>query len=373
MGAGLGGGPLTGGPVNILAPGAEGTSLILRPTPGMGLSFTDPVFEIRTSALNQTFLFQFGSGRTASTWEFAMGYYGAAGSPLIQVRNSLYLSTVAGGFLAPFSPAGTDLGILSNYWRGVYAETHHVLSNVGMQRVSGTINLYAAGTSGITETIRLISSRADAGLKCVTVGTEAVATANTVLLNVAHSITTAQTDAGNGTWMFRVDGSGNIRTGNGTPGLGVFYGASALQQRYMQIDDGNPLGWYDNAHRFQFSSAGVVYSGNGAVPKVQWSNEGLESRSGTDSTGTPGNATINKPSGISSVASGVATCTVTNSMIPAVATRRVKIQVTLNGDPGALVTKWWVTQTAGGGSFVMNFNGNAGSNTPFSWEVSENI
>ena len=98
---------------------------------------------------------------------------------------------------------------------------------------------------------------------------------------------------------------------------------------------------------------------------------GTVGQRGTDSTGTPGNATINKPSGISSIATGQTTCTITNSLVPAVATRRVRINITWNGDHGA--ARSWAVQTVGGGSFVVTLSGAAGADTVFSWQVSEVI
>jgi hypothetical protein len=71
--------------------------------------------------------------------------------------------------------------------------------------------LYATGTSAITETVRLVGQRGDAGLKCVVVGTEQSApNADCELLRVAHSITSNANDAGNGTALARVTASGRL-------------------------------------------------------------------------------------------------------------------------------------------------------------------
>jgi hypothetical protein len=98
---------------------------------------------------------------------------------------------------------------------------------------------------------------------------------------------------------------------------------------------------------------------------------GLVFQDGTDSSATPGNATISQPSGISAIANGTATITITNTLIPAVATRRVRITTGFMSDPGALVSRVWCVQNAGGGSFTINTNANVGSDTIVQWNVDE--
>jgi hypothetical protein len=85
-------------------------------------------------------------------------------------------------------------------------------------------------------------------------------------------------------------------------------------------------------------------------------------QSGTDSSGTPGAATINKPTGISAIASGSATVVITNSL----ATTTSRILITWHGDHGQ--TRDWVVRAAG--SFTVTLNAAASANTAFSWEVS---
>lgn len=92
-------------------------------------------------------------------------------------------------------------------------------------------------------------------------------------------------------------------------------------------------------------------------------------QAGSDSSATPGNATINKPSGISAIANLATTCTITNSLVPAVATKRIRIMVSWHADSGA--TNSWAVQTAGGGSFVVTVTPAATADTIFSWEIAE--
>lgn len=165
-------------------------------------------------------------------------------------------------------------------------------------RSSAPLGLYAAGTSGLTETVRLVSSRGDSGLKCVTIGTESASPSDdTILAQFAKSINVGTaTDAANGTALARVMASG------------------------------------------------------------------MFNQNGTDSSASPGAATINKPTGISSIASGVSSVVITNSL----ATTTSRILITWLGDSGA--ARSWVTRAAG--SFTVNLSANATADTPFAWEVS---
>jgi len=83
---------------------------------------------------------------------------------------------------------------------------------------------------------------------------------------------------------------------------------------------------------------------------------------GTDSTGSPGAATINKPTGKSAIASGASTVVITNSLVATTS----RVMVTFHGDHGA--ARWWVV--VGAGSFTVTLSAAASANTSFSWEVS---
>jgi hypothetical protein len=94
-------------------------------------------------------------------------------------------------------------------------------------------------------------------------------------------------------------------------------------------------------------------------------NTGRIDQSGTNSSGTPGAATIDKPTGISAIASGASSVVITNSL----ATTTCKVMITWLGNHGQ--TNSWVTRASG--SFTVNLNGAAASDTTFAWEVSELI
>jgi len=84
---------------------------------------------------------------------------------------------------------------------------------------------------------------------------------------------------------------------------------------------------------------------------------------GTDSSGTSGGATIDKPTGVSAIASGQATCQINNSL----ATATSRITLTWYGDHGA--ARSWVVRAAG--SFTATLSGAASADTSFGWEVEE--
>lgn len=96
----------------------------------------------------------------------------------------------------------------------------------------------------------------------------------------------------------------------------------------------------------------------------RWRNFYLSGRifqSGTDSTGTPGAATINKPTGKSAIANGASSVTITNSLCAAAS----RVMVTFHADPGS---RYWVVPAAG--SFTVNLSSAATADVAFSWEVS---
>jgi hypothetical protein len=82
---------------------------------------------------------------------------------------------------------------------------------------------------------------------------------------------------------------------------------------------------------------------------------------GTDSSATPGNATINRPTGISAIPVGSSSVTITNS----IAYANSRINLTWLGDTGAART--WVTRATG--SFTVNISAPSTANAAFSWEV----
>lgn len=147
--------------------------------------------------------------------------------------------------------------------------------------------------------------------------------------------------------------------------------------------DGNVIGFYNanNAIALYFSlttglagctgafaAAGEVragYNSGSGVSQGILGADGLLRHAGTDSSGTPGAATINKPTGKSAIANGATTVRITNSLVAA----GDQVHITWHGDHGQ--TRDWVT--TGAGFFDVNLNAAASANTAFCWTVSKRI
>lgn len=109
----------------------------------------------------------------------------------------------------------------------------------------------------------------------------------------------------------------------------------------------------------------VVSVGNAANAASLWavSYNGSQVCQSTDSTGTPGSATIDKPSGRSSIALGAATVTITSAC--AFTTSRIFISPGLRDATGLLPT----VTTRANGSFAVTTTANCTAALPFDWWI----
>ena len=87
-----------------------------------------------------------------------------------------------------------------------------------------------------------------------------------------------------------------------------------------------------------------------------------------DSSGSPGNATLNKRHGVSSFATGASSVTVTCDRVPASA---CIIHATLQTSDATLTRILNVIPNPAGGSFVVNGDANATATTNFCWSIDE--
>ncbi len=83
----------------------------------------------------------------------------------------------------------------------------------------------------------------------------------------------------------------------------------------------------------------------------------------TDNSGSPGNTTINTPSGRAAIAASASACVVTNSSVVATS----KIFVTLKSADATAISVRVTAQSAG--SFTVTANAAATSNAPFDFLV----
>jgi len=111
----------------------------------------------------------------------------------------------------------------------------------------------------------------------------------------------------------------------------------------------------DGSRLWDFRNFGTV------VASVRGS--GRIDQSGTDSSGTPGAAIINKPKGISAIAAGASSVVITNSLVTAAS------HITITPySRDATCKELKVTPAAG--SFTVDGSANATAAVKFSWEVS---
>jgi hypothetical protein len=120
---------------------------------------------------------------------------------------------------------------------------------------------------------------------------------------------------------------------------------------------------------FRFTNAGAPPTGGivasfeaGGVNALQVVNNGKLLLPSTDSSGTPGAATINKPSGKSAIAAGASSVVITNSVVTAAS----EVIVTPL-DLDATLTSYKAVPAAG--SFTVTGNANATAAWKFSWWV----
>jgi hypothetical protein len=140
-----------------------------------GTAFSNPTMWFETTGSNQTNIIQIGSGLTASTWEFAIGFFTGALAPLIQSRGNMFLSVASGGYIAPISPGVNDFGASTNYWRRIYS-SYLQLNPGGAARPTadasnrGTL-WYSKSANGSADTVQICLKSAADTYSWVTIAT----------------------------------------------------------------------------------------------------------------------------------------------------------------------------------------------------------
>ncbi|HEY1086485.1 MAG TPA: hypothetical protein VGE37_02280 [Archangium sp.] len=123
----------------------------------------------------------------------------------------------------------------------------------------------------------------------------------------------------------------------------------------------------------QLTSAGIMRSGYGfdlnpafgAFLSFQVQSSGLVNQRGTDSTSTPGAATIDRPTGISAVLGGQSSVVITNSLVTA--SSHIEITPMENAGNNAEFRNFKVKAAAG--SFTVTVSSSVTNAWPFSWRV----
>jgi hypothetical protein len=220
----------------------------------------------------------------------------------------------------------------------VYANAFSNVNGSGATDICTTLGTSTADGS-VNSSAKLLSLRTGIG------GTEVeyLSIAKNTVVFPSASQTIIKWDSGDvNHWELRAQPGGNFSIGNNT-----------VDYLRLRLSDG--------AIASDFGLVATNGSGTADYFKVV-AGVGRVDQWGTDSSGTPGAATINKPTGISAIASGTNTVTITNSL----ATATSRVMITWLGDHGA--ARWWVNRSAG--AFTVVLPTNATANTAFAWEVS---
>lgn len=268
---------------------------------------------------------------------------------------------------------------------------------VGLENFNGMVNNKGSGAGDIVATIgsSLANASVNATAKLLSVGTGIggtyveslsvlkVGNLSTGVLTIdQHSATNAMglvlTNAGAGVSGI---GFGDYQTRFG------LYGAAELQL----VGTNRAIGFYTSAdayttaatYGFLFRSDSIpakdlvefrhsasqtgnfaTFKTNAGVTKLAIDKDGMLYSNGTDGVATIGSATVNKPSGINTIASGATTIVITNSLVPNPATTKIRLNLTMRTDPGSRY--WW---TQGTGTITVNLQSAAPADTSFDWEI----
>lgn len=115
--------------------------------------------------------------------------------------------------------------------------------------------------------------------------------------------------------------------------------------------------------QFGTGSGNILYNYNGAANVIGLNTStGLISQSGTDSTGSPGAATINKPIGKSAIAATASSVVITNSLVATTS------HIIITPHARDATCKELIAVPAAG-SFTVSGTAAATAALPFSWEV----
>lgn len=344
----------------------DGT-MVLNSSASTGTGFANPCFRIPINGNTQYNMFQLG-GTGSINWEFAIGHYTPSGTPIISSRaGGLFFSSAANTAFSPFTPNQNDLGTTTNTWRSLYAASMITLLTASIRSGRG-------GTSGET-CVQLGSSVADASVN-----------ANARLLGVGTGIGGTYIErlyvlkAGTDGFSLKNTSTGGLLTMETSSGTTIGWGGVS-----QTVYDSNnsitsaPVSVWNRSNAADGASAVAAYSHatagwtnanaklhsfrNNLTENAAIAASGRLDQAGTDSTATPGAATINKPIGKSAIAAGSASVTITNSLVT---TGSHIIFSPHNSD----LTCKELYVIPGAGSFTLSGSAAATATLAFSWRVS---
>lgn len=144
---------------------------------------------------------------------------------------------------------------------------------------------------------------------------------------------------------------------------GAFLGAGPMLVESTQADGADRTVVYGNCRSaWTTLSSNLLYLQNDEQDRVRVNPFGMFRVYGSDSTASPGAATINRPIGKSAIAAGAASVVITNSLVSTAS------HVIITPHARDATCKELVAELAAG-SFTVSGTANATATLPFSWEV----
>lgn len=207
----------------------------------------------------------------------------------------------------------------------------------GLTLTSTTTELSAAGGTGASDVINKIgTSTADASVN-----------SNATLFMISTGI--------GGVEVQRL----GVRTNGQASGFSLF-GVGTNGEFAINNSVGTVVKWANNSFTLDGSNFTFANQVFGNIFRV--GGGGVISMSGTDSSGTPGAATINKPAGKSAIAAGASSVVITNSLVTA------SSHIVITPHARDATCKELIVVPAAG-SFTVSGSANATAALAFSWEV----
>lgn len=244
------------------------------------------------------------------------------------------------------------------------SDTRRGLVSTVAQTFAGAKTFLAriVATLGITAGANRLDLRSDLGAGASDVCSVVGSTVADASVNAAAKLFSVRTGL-SGTEVEKVwfDKQGDLRAASSS--LGRFRGASATLG-FLAVDDSLGAQMQFGTVRWVVDSSNVTLTDTATFGNVfRVGLQGLVSQRGTDSTGTPGAATIDRPTGKSAIAAGASSVVITNSLVTAAS------RVLITPHARDATCKELIAVPAAG-SFTVSGTANATATLPFSWEVS---
>lgn len=278
----------------------------------------------------------------AHTGNMAAWYLGATAVMRMDIAGNLLGTS---GALTLNNSVGARISYSSSSFT---ADANATVLGGAQARVSGLDGTGASDTSTLVGTAAA-DGTVHASAKMVSFGT-GIGGSYTEYMHLKKGILTF---AGDRAWVVATDpnGASNHWEWRFRSGLDMTWGNNSSVYFGCDISDG----YVYSAFGFKALALGITYFkvavGNGRID--QW---------GTDSTGTAGAVTIDKPTGKSSILAGAASVVVTNNLVTA-ASRIIFSPHARDATCKELIV------VAGAGFFTVSGSAAATANLPFSWQV----